>query len=123
VYLAGPFFNIGQRWLVDEARRCLLELGMRVFSPIHDGGGGPAEKVGPADLEALDQCDLVFALLDGLDSGTLFEVGWARAREKPKPVYALAPSVSEEDLKMVAGSECRVFEDFVTALHHAAWRT
>jgi nucleoside 2-deoxyribosyltransferase len=123
VYLAGPFFNIGQRWLVDEARRCLLELGLRVFSPIHDGGGGPAEQVGPADLEALDRCDLVFALLDGLDSGTLFEVGWAKGRQKPKPIYALAQSVSEEDLKMIVGSECRVFEDFVTALHHAAWRT
>lgn len=121
VYLAGPFFNIGQRWLVDEARRALKELGLKVFSPIHDGGGGPGEKVGPADLEALDECDLVFALLDGMDSGTLFEVGWAR--HKKIPVYALAQSASEEDLKMVIGSECRVFPDFVTALHHAAWRT
>jgi hypothetical protein len=123
VYLAAPFFNIGQRWLVDEARRCLVELGLRVFSPIHDGGGGPAEKVGPADLHALDRCDLVFALLDGLDSGTLFEVGWARAGDKPKPVYAFAQSASDEDLKMVVGSGCHVFEDLVTALHHAACRT
>lgn len=121
VYLAAPFFNIGQRWLVDEARRALKELGLKVFSPIHDGGGGPGEKVGPADLEALKECDLVFALLDGMDSGTLFEVGWARAVNKP--VYALAQSASEEDLKMIIGSECRVFDDFVTALHHAAWRT
>jgi hypothetical protein len=123
VYLAGPFFNLGQRWLVDEVCRCLKELGLRVFSPIHDGGGGPAEKVGPPDLEALDKCDLVFALIDGVDAGTLFEVGWARARDKSKPVYALAQSVSEEDLKMVVGSGCRVFSDLVTALHHAAWRT
>lgn len=121
VYLAGPFFNIGQRWLVDEARRALKELGLKVFSPIHDGGGGPGEKVGPADIEALKECDLVFALLDGMDSGTLFETGWARAAAKP--VYALAQSASEEDLKMIIGSECRVFQDFVTALHHAAWRT
>lgn len=121
VYLAGPFFNIGQRWLIDEARRALKELGLRVFSPIHDGGGGPGEKVGPADLEALEKCDRVFAVLDGLDSGTLFEIGWARAKEKP--VYALAQSVSQEDLKMIVGSECRVFEDFVTALYHTAWGT
>ena len=121
VYLAGPFFNIGQRWLVDEARRALKELGLKVFSPIHDGGGGPGEKVGPADLEALEKCDRVFAILDGMDSGTLFEVGWARAMKKP--VYALAQSASEEDLKMVIGSECRVFNDLVSALHHTAWRT
>lgn len=121
IYLAGPFFTIGQRWLIDESRRCLRELGLDVFSPVHDIGPGPAEAVAPADLAALDDCDAVFAILDGLDSGTLFEIGHARARSKP--VYALAQAVSEEDLKMVVGSGCRVFDDFVTALHHVAWRT
>ncbi len=121
VYLASPFFTLGQRWLVDEARRCLLELGQKVFSPVHDVGAGPAAEVAPADLAALDACDAVFAILDGTDTGTLFEVGYARARNKP--VYALAQTVSEEDLKMVRGSGCLIFDDFVTALHHTAWRT
>lgn len=120
VYLASPFFTISQRWLVDETRRCLAELGMQVFSPVHDVGPGPAETIAPADLAALDQCDVVFAILDGVDSGTIFEVGHARARGKP--VYALAQTVTEEDLKMILGSGCKVFDDFVTALHHAAWR-
>ncbi|WNG60925.1 nucleoside 2-deoxyribosyltransferase [Archangium gephyra] len=121
VYLASPFFTLGQRWLVDEARRGLGELGLDVFSPVHDVGAGPADQVAPADLAALDACDAVFAILDGTDSGTLFEVGYARARGKP--VYALAQTVTEEDLKMVQGSGCRIFDDFVTALHHTAWRT
>lgn len=121
VYLAAPFFTLGQRWLVDEARRGLSELGLKVFSPVHDVGAGPADQVAPADLAALDTCDAVFAILDGTDSGTLFEVGYARALGKP--VYALAQTVSDEDLKMVHGSHCRIFDDFVTALHHTAWRT
>ncbi|MFC0387626.1 PfkB family carbohydrate kinase [Muricoccus vinaceus] len=120
VYLAAPFFNLGQRWLVDEARRCLRELGMDVFSPVHDVGHGPAEQVAPEDLRALRDCDLVFALLDGLDSGTVFEAGYARAIGKP--VYALAQSTRGEDLKMVTGSGCQVYEDLVTALHHMHWR-
>jgi len=120
-YLAGPFFTISQRWLIDEARRCLSELGMKVFSPVHDIGHGPAETIAPADLAALDKCDVVFAILDGIDSGTVFEIGHARARGKP--VYVLAQTVSEEDLKMVVGSGCQVFDDFVTAIHHTAWRT
>lgn len=120
VYLACPFFTLSQRWLVDEARRALQEFGLVVFSPVHDVGPGPAQTVAPADLAALDDCDAVFAILDGLDSGTVFEVGYARALKKP--VYALAQAVSDEDLKMVAGSDCRVFDDFVTALHHTAWR-
>lgn len=119
-YLASPFFALGQRWLVDEARRCLSELGLEVFSPVHNVGHGPAADVAPADLAALDACDVVFAVLDGLDSGTLFEVGYAHA--KGKPIYALAQTVSDEDLKMVVGSGCRVYDDFVTALHHLAWR-
>ncbi|MGZ3459902.1 MAG: nucleoside 2-deoxyribosyltransferase, partial [Archangium sp.] len=116
-----PFFTLGQRWLVDEAWRSLGELGLEVFSPVHDVGAGPADQVAPADLAALDACDAVFAILDGTDSGTLFEVGYARARGKP--VYALAQTVADEDLKMVQGSNCRIFDDFVTALHHTAWRT
>jgi len=120
-YLASPFFTIGQRWLVDEVRRGLRELGIDVFSPIHDVGSGPADVVGPADLDGIGKCDRIFAVLDGLDSGTLFEVGYARA--KGLPVYALAQSVPGEDLKMVTGSDCRIFDDLVTALHHTVWLT
>src|SRR5262249_26011847 len=121
VYLAAPFFTIAQRWLVDEARGCLGELGLEVFSPFHDVGPGDASAVAPADLAAINECDAVFAILDGLDSGTIFEIGYARARNKP--VFALAQTVSDEDLKMVVGSGCVVFDDFVTAIHHVAWRT
>ena len=120
VYLASPFFTVGQRWLVDEARRGLADLGLKVFSPLHEIGPGPAHVVAPADIAALKKCDIVFAILDGLDSGTIFEVGYARALKKP--VYALAQNVSTEDLKMIEGSGCRVYHDLVTALHHAAWR-
>ena len=120
VYLAGPFFTVSQRWFVDEVRRGLFDLGLTVFSPVHDVGPGPAQVVGPADIAALEECDVVFAILDGLDSGTLFEVGYARARGTP--VYALAQTVSPEDLKMIEGSQCRVYDDLVTALHHLAWR-
>jgi nucleoside 2-deoxyribosyltransferase len=119
VYLAGPFFFMPQRWLVDEARRALGELGMQVFSPLHDIGRGPAHEVAPADIAALKECDSVFALLDGLDSGTLFEVGYARALDLP--VYGFAQITPEEDLKMVVGSDCQAFTDFVTGLHHCAW--
>jgi hypothetical protein len=120
VYLASPFFTLGERWVVEEARRGLKELGLEVFSPLHEIGPGVAEVVAPADIAGIDASDRVFAILHGTDSGTLFEVGYAVA--KGIPVYALAQNVSEEDLKMVQGSGCRVYGDFVTALHHTAWR-
>ncbi|WP_144157526.1 PfkB family carbohydrate kinase [Paraburkholderia sp. BCC1885] len=120
VYLASPFFNLGQRWLVDEARRCLTELGLEVFSPVHDVGPGRAHDIGPADIDALKSCDRVFAILDGVDTGTVFEVGYASSLGVP--VYALAQSVAEENLKMIVGTGSQVFTDFVTALHYTAWK-
>lgn len=120
VYLAAPFFDMARLWLVDEARRCLSQSGLKVFSPLHDVGRGPASEVVEKDIEAIKKCDLVFALVDGLDAGTLFEVGYARALGKP--VYALAQAVKSVDLKMLEGSGCFIHSDFVTAVHHAAWR-
>lgn len=121
IYLAGPFFCTARRWIVDEARRYLSDFGMEVFSPVHDVGRGPAEVVAPKDLQALRDCDVVFALLDGMDAGTVFEVGYATAIGKP--IYAIAQSVSAEDLKMLRGSGTKIYRDFVTAIHHAVWRT
>lgn len=121
VYLAGPFFTMAQRWLIDEARRSLSNAGLTVFSPFHEIGPGPAEIIGPADVAALEKSDVVFAILDGLDSGTVFEVGYARALGKP--VYVFSQTVSEEDLKMVAGTGCVIFDDFVTAIFAVATRS
>ena len=121
VYLAGPFFTMAQRWLIDECRRSLAEAGMKVFSPFHEIGPGPADEVGPADIAALKECDAVFAVLDGLDSGTVFEVGYARAIGKP--VVGFSQAVSEEDLKMIEGSGCIVMSDFVTAVLAVAARS
>jgi hypothetical protein len=120
VYLAGPFFSISQRWLIEEARNSLLGCGLEVFSPLHDVGRGPGNIVGPADLHGLHECDRVFAVLDGLDSGTIFEVGYAR--HMGLPVYALAQAVPAEDLKMMEGSQCRIYYDFATAIHQTAWK-
>ena len=119
VYLAGPFFTIAQRWLVEEVRDALIGMGHSVFSPLHDVGVGDAHTVAPKDVCALHRVDAVFAILDGLDSGTLFEVGYARALKKT--VFGLAQAVSHQDLKMVEGTGCHVYFDLVTAVHQLSW--
>lgn len=120
VYLAGPFFTLAERWLIEEARRALLDFGMEVFSPIHDVGSGPGHIVAPLDLAGLDRCDRVLALLPGCDPGTLYEVGYARHKELP--VIGYAETVSDEDLKMLVGTGCTVSRDFATALAHTCWQ-
>lgn len=120
IYLAGPFFTTGQQWLVDEARYALRDMGFEVFSPIHEVGEGPPEAVAPADLFALENSGLVFALLDGLDAGTVFEVGYARARGIP--VVGVAESTEAKSLTMLLGSACTIADDFATGVYTACWQ-
>lgn len=120
IYLAGPFREIYQRFLIDEARRYLSEFGMEVFSPVHDIGRGPAEKVVPKDLNAIQNSDIVFAILNGSSPGTLFEVGYAVALGKP--VYCLAENMREQDIKLPMGAGCKIYSDLVTAITKAVIR-
>lgn len=120
IYLAGPFRETGQRMLIDDARIHLRGLGMSVFSPIHDIGPGGAELVVQQDLAAIRECDAVFAILNGSSPGTVFEVGYARALGKP--VFCVTQNMRDVDLKLPRGAGAFVHEDYVSALHHIAWR-
>jgi hypothetical protein len=120
IYLAGPFFSTAQQWLVDEVRGALRDMGFRVFSPIHDVGAGPPDEVAPADLAALDSSGMVLALLNEVDAGTMFEVGYARA--KRIPVVAVAEGVDATPLTMVLGSGCYVTNDLTTGIYAACWQ-
>lgn len=119
IYLAGPFFSVGQRWLVDSLRETFQQLGVSVFSPIHDVGEGDAKVVAIDDLKGLDQSSVVFAILDGLDAGTLVEVGYAIA--KKIPVVAFTQIESDENLTMLIGTDCVVERDLVSAVYKAFW--
>lgn len=96
-----------------------LDLGLDVFSPYHDVGKGNAEDVVEKDLEGIHKCDLLFAVADGMDSGTIYEIGYARAINKPVVIYA--ENESEENLKMMEGSNCKIHKDYVTAIYHTLW--
>ena len=119
VYLAGPFFNMGERWLIDEFYNHLINMDIDVFSPLHDVGYGEAEKVAAEDLRGLDDCQLVVAILNGLDAGTLFEIGYAQA--KNIPVLIFCENEKEVALTMMKGSGYRFFTDFTTLIYHTYW--
>jgi nucleoside 2-deoxyribosyltransferase len=110
---------MAQRWLIEQSRRHLSEQGFRVFSPFHDVGYGSAAEVVPADIAALKKSDFVFAIADGLDSGTLFEIGYAKALGKP--VVAFVQNESEQNLKMLEGTNCEIASDFASAIYRMTW--
>jgi Nucleoside 2-deoxyribosyltransferase/pfkB family carbohydrate kinase len=119
VYLAGPFFSLAERWLIEEARGLLQSMGLRVFSPIHIVGDGPAKIVAQADLKGLDDSRFVFACLDGFDPGTIFEIGYAHA--KGIPILCYGRNLSEQDTVMFEGTGCNIISDFVSAIYRAAF--
>lgn len=119
VYLAGPFFDLMQLWMVEQARDHLSSMGLRVFSPYHDIGLGAADDVVEKDLIAIRESDVVFAIVDGLDPGTIYEVGYARAIGKPVVVFC--ERHQGEGTKMMEGSGCIMCDDYSTAIYHAQW--
>jgi len=120
VYIAAPFFTVAERWLVELCRTALLDLGAKVFSPLHDVGWGPPQFVAPADLVGLRQADSVLALLDGLDSGTVYEIGHASALEIP--IIGLVSDQRSCDLTMIVGTGARIHDDPSSAVYDAIWQ-
>lgn len=119
VYLAGPFFTLAQRWMIEQARTNLIEMGMSVFSPFHDVGHGSADDVVEKDIQGIKDADILFAVGDGMDAGTLYEIGYARAINKPVVMYC--ENESEEDKKMMSGSGCVMCKDYTTAIYTTLW--
>lgn len=121
VYLAGPFFTMAERSFVNECREALMNAGLSVFSPFHDVGIGGPDEVVPKDIDAIRNCKTVFAILDGMDSGTVFEVGYAVALGKK--VIILAENETKSHLQMMYGTKCTIVSDFTTAIYTACWMT
>lgn len=119
VYLAGPFFDLAQVWMVSLAQATLKSFGLKVFSPYHDIGLGSAADVVAKDIEGIRQSDLLFAVTDGLDAGTIYEIGFARALNKPVVVYS--ERHVDESLKMMEGTDCVICRDYTTAMYSALW--
>jgi nucleoside 2-deoxyribosyltransferase len=119
IYLAGPFFNLPQRWLIEEFKHALDDAGVQVFSPLHHVGRGEPNIVYGPDIEGLKTSPVVLACLDGLDPGTIYEVGYAHSLGAK--VVAFVSAERTEDLKMIIGGGSQVTNDFATALYLTVW--
>ena len=93
IYFAAPFFNPPQiereEWLIKELRH----IGFRVFSPRENILLTPnatqeeREKAFQDNIKEINNCDLVFAVTDGKDMGTMWEAGYAYGKNKPVVYY------------------------------------
>jgi hypothetical protein len=119
VYLAGPFFNIQQFSFLNEVIQFLKNKQIRIFSPFHEIGVGQANYIAGEDIMAIKKSRIIFALLDDLDPGTIFEIGYARALDIPVIIYS--EILSEKNETMFVGSGCEVHTDLSTAVYKLVW--
>lgn len=78
------------------------------------------ERVVETDLKGLSECKAVFAILDGCDPGTVFEIGWAVRHSIP--VIVLSQNPKPADQTMIRGSKnCLITDDFASAIYRVAW--
>lgn len=118
VYVAAQFFTLSESLLLEVIRSGLCDSGIAVFSPFHDIGLG-GDEVALADLDGLQACHAVLALLDGADPGTVFEVGWATKASVPIVGFSGQPSAHE--WTMLRGTGSMVTDDLPTAVYQAGW--
>ena len=83
VYFASPWFNPDQAEREERVKGHLRELGFNVWSPKENSSLSPItdpvirEKIFSANVEHIKFCDIIFAITDGKDMGTIWEAGYA----------------------------------------------
>ncbi len=85
-YLAGPWFTDAQEARLERVKSILANQGITYFSPKDENlfkPGMSTKDVLDANLFAMDESQFVLAITDGKDVGTMFECGWAHAKDIP----------------------------------------
>ncbi|MDY6931209.1 MAG: nucleoside 2-deoxyribosyltransferase [Halobacteriota archaeon] len=90
VYLAGPLFSLAETEFNKRLCEKIVSLGYKVFLPQEDSNNShdsdiKNEEIFEKNLVAIDDSDIIVAVLDGadIDSGTAWEIGYASALRKP----------------------------------------
>jgi len=78
IYLSGPLFSQAEIAWSGRLKALLEDLNNVEIRWPHEIAFGPIERVFRANLQAMDECDLMVAILDGpqVDDGTAWEVGY-----------------------------------------------
>jgi nucleoside 2-deoxyribosyltransferase len=121
VYLAAAFETTAQRWLVDEVRSALRDVGVGVFSPLHDVGvvgDDPTAHV-RRDLDGVVSCDAMLVLSDSCGRGTFVEAGVAL--NTGVPLVVLAERVADWQHTVLRGAGASFTRDLATSVYWAAW--
>lgn len=83
VYFASPWFTPEQEEREERLKAKLRSLGFNVHSPKETAVCGAIsdpetrKSIFDGNIDAINKCDIVFAITDGKDMGTIWEAGYA----------------------------------------------
>ncbi len=86
-YVAGPWFDEGERYWIETVEQLVAEEGFITFLPHRDNPPKDefnVRQIFDNDRRGIDECDVVVANLNGIitDDGTAWELGYAFAKGK-----------------------------------------
>jgi nucleoside 2-deoxyribosyltransferase len=86
-YVAGPLFDEGERWWIEQVDQLVADAGFVTFLPHRDNPPKDEFNVRAIfenDKRGIDEADVVVANLNGVitDDGTAWELGYAYAKGK-----------------------------------------
>lgn len=120
IYMAGAFFRPETKARIDSYAARARRLGYDVYMPQEHTVPNAwdmsqedwAREVFKMDIAAIQDCDILFAVYDGLysDSGTAWEIGYAYALGKKIQI-----SVNDDvkDMSIMPFASARVIENYV----------
>ena len=90
IYLAGPFFNDQQIETIELIENEFDKYGFDYFSPRKSSGGvishlsledrtKASKKIYDKNVEEMMNANILFAIIDGRDTGTVYEMGYFKA--------------------------------------------
>ncbi|MBS7288137.1 MAG: nucleoside 2-deoxyribosyltransferase [Candidatus Freyarchaeota archaeon] len=129
VYLSAPLFCDAERTFNEVVAAALREAGFEVWLPqklplIKSGSDEEKRSIYLSNISVLRDCDVVVAVLDGVDvdSGVAFEIGYATALGKPviglKTDHRTFSKMEEVNLMLEVSIRtiCRTISELVESL-------
>lgn len=120
IYMAGAFFCPETKSRIDSYAAGFRRLGYDVFVPQEHTVPNAwemsqedwAKEVFKMDIAAIQDCDMVFVVYDGLysDSGTAWEIGYAYALGKN---IQISINNDVKDMSIMPFASARVIENYV----------
>ena len=83
IYVAGPWFKQKDRAIMDLFHKYMKEVYPNAYFPLHEQQITDTPKDSyKNNVDHLDECDVVVAFVSTFDTGTAYELGYAKALNK-----------------------------------------